>query len=229
MTGTLDPRKTALLLVDLQNDYILPDGALGRAGRAFDVTPIEAHLQRALTIARSSGALIVSLHYTVPLGRGETSLFRREMKTLLPSLANGDFAPGSPGHRLYERFQPSDISVEKVLPSGFVHSRLEWVLRLSGIETIVLAGIATNVGIAATFHDAMRLGFRTFVLGDCCASHDPAIHAATLISLGASGYGRTVVLDTASLDRLLDPTGRPALINDHKIVGLPTETKGGSS
>ena len=208
MTGTLDPRKTALLLVDLQNDYLLPDGALGRAGRAFDITPIEAYLQQALTIARSCGVLTLSLHYTIPRGRGGTSLFRPEMKALLPTLAHGDFAPGSLGHRLYEPFQPADMSVEKVLPSGFVHSRLEWELRLSGIDTIVLAGISTNVGIAATFHDAMRLGFRTFVLGDCCASHDPAIHAATLISLGASGYGRTVVLDTASLDRLLAPAGR---------------------
>ena len=203
MSASLCARTTALLLIDLQNDYVRPDGALGRAGLAFDVAPLEPTLRRALTSARAVGVLIVSAHYTVPLGRAGTSLFRPELKAALPVLTNGDFAPGSAGHDLYEPLKPVDMTVEKVLPSAFAHSRLEWQLRLSGIDTLVLAGITTNIGVAATFHDAMRFGFRTFVLSDCCAARNILVHEATLTSLGASGYGLPVVIDTAELRHLL--------------------------
>ena len=95
------------------------------------------------------------------------------------------------------------MSVEKVFPSAFAQSRLELQLRLCSIKALVFAGIATNVGVAATFHDARRLGFRTTVLGECCAAKNPAVHEATLASLSAAAYDEPTVITVADFTTAL--------------------------
>ena len=106
------------------------------------------------------------------------------MKRLRPFLGQGDFAPGSFGHALVEELQPADLSVEKVAYSAFYQSRLEFVLRRAGIETLVFAGIVTNGGVASTVRDAQVRDFHAIVLSDGCAAFSPEVHEASLVSLG---------------------------------------------
>ena len=98
-------------------------------------------------------------------------------------MGRGDFAPGSWGHQLVDEFQPADLSVEKVAYSAFYMSRLEWVLRRAGIESLLFAGIVTNGGVASTVRDAHVRDFHTAVPSDGCASFSEKTHQSALADL----------------------------------------------
>jgi nicotinamidase-related amidase len=87
-----------------------------------------------------------------------------------------------------DELAPVDVAVEKVAYSAFHQSRLEWVLRGLGASRLLVAGITTNGGVAATVHDAHVRDLDVTLLGDGCAAFDPAVHEATLRSLaGVAG------------------------------------------
>lgn len=177
--------RTALLVVDLQNDFLHPDGAYGRAGQS--APEIGALPQRILPLAealRRCGGWIVSTQFTLVPGKGGAPFISDHLKRLRPFLGSGDFAPGAWGHQLVDTLQPADITVEKVAYSAFYMSRLEFALNRAGIDTLIVGGIVTNGGVASTVRDAHVRDFRTIVLSDGCAAFDPAVHATAIADLG---------------------------------------------
>ena len=102
---------------------------------------------------------------------------------LLPVAA--DFVPGAFGHDLVAELKPADLAVDKVAYSAFYMSRLEFVLRKAGIETLVFAGIVTNGGVASTLRDAHVRDFATVLLSDGCAAFSEKVHETTVASLAA--------------------------------------------
>ncbi|MFI5020729.1 MAG: cysteine hydrolase family protein [Alphaproteobacteria bacterium] len=179
------PARTALVLVDLQNDFLHPKGAYARGGvSAPAIAALPRRLKPVVAAMRKAGVWIVSTHFTLVPGKGSEPLILDHLKRLRPFLGKGDFAPGSFGHALVEELQQADLSVEKVAYSAFYQSRLEFVLRRVGIETLVFAGIVTNGGVASTVRDAQVRDFHSIVLGDGCAAFSPAVHEASLVSLG---------------------------------------------
>ena len=179
-------KETALVLVDLQNDFLHPKGAYGRAGQSAPASAaLPARLAPVCAAMRKTGGWIVSTHFTLVPGKGGEPFVSPHLKRLRPFLAKGDFAPGGWGHALVEELAPSDLSVEKVAYSAFYMSRLEWVLRKAGIETLVFAGIVTNGGVAATLRDAHVRDFRTVLLSDGCAAFKESVHDVTVASLGS--------------------------------------------
>lgn len=179
-----DPTRLALLLLDLQNDFIHPDGAYGRAGlSSAAIAAIPARLAPVAAAVRAAGGLVVSTHFTLVPGRGGEPMIAPRLKALRAFLGRGDFASGSWGHGLVEALAPSDIAVEKVAYSAFYMSRLEFVLRRAGIETLLAAGIVTNGGVASTVRDAEVREFRTIVLEDGCGAFDQAVHETAIEAL----------------------------------------------
>jgi nicotinamidase-related amidase len=85
---------------------------------------------------------------------------------LRPFLTKGDFAPGGWGHRVVEAIQTPDYIVEKVAYSVFWQSRMEWVVKALGIETLIIGGIVTNGGVASSLRDAHLRDIRTVLLTD---------------------------------------------------------------
>ena len=186
MNSSFDPGSTALLLCDLQNDFIHPKGAYGRAGQgAAAIAALPARLAPLCAAMREAGGWIVSVHFTLVPGRGGEPFIAEHLRKLRPFLARGDFAPGSWGHDIVDELKPVDLSVEKIAYSAFHMSRLEWVLRKAGIETLLVAGIVTNGGVASTLRDAHVREFRPILLADGCAAFTPAVHADTVRSLAA--------------------------------------------
>jgi nicotinamidase-related amidase len=178
------PASTALVLVDLQNDFLHPDGAYGRAGlSAPAIAALPARLKPVADALRAAGGWIVSTHFTLVPGRGGEPFILPHLKKLRPFLGKGDFAPGSFGHDLVAELKPVDLMVEKVAYSAFYMSRLEFVLRRAGIDTLLFAGIVTNGGVASTVRDAHVRDFRCVVLSDGCAAFSEEVHAATVASL----------------------------------------------
>ncbi|MBM3536977.1 MAG: cysteine hydrolase [Alphaproteobacteria bacterium] len=184
MTRRFDAAPTALLLVDLQNDFLHPKGAYGRAGQsAPSIAALPGRLKPVVDAARRAGLLIVSTHFTLVPGRGGEPIIAPHLKKLRPFLTKGDFAPGGVGHALIDELRPADIAVDKVAYSAFYMSRLEFVLRKSGIETLIFAGIVTNGGVASTLRDAHVRDFATVLLSDGCAAFSDSIHNTTVASL----------------------------------------------
>ena len=197
---SLDPATTALMLVDLQNDFLHPNGAYGRAGQgAPSIAALPARLKPVADAARKAGLWIVSTHFTLVPGRGGEPMISPHLKKLRPFLAKGDFVPGSFGHDLVAELKPADLSVDKVAYSAFYMSRLEFVLRKAGIETLVFAGIVTNGGVASTLRDAHVHDFATILLSDGCAAFSTTVHETTVAALAAITPVMTCAEFTAAL------------------------------
>ncbi len=178
------PATTALMLIDLQNDFLHPKGAYGRAGQgAPAIAALPARLKPVAEAVRAAGGWVVSTHFTLVPGKGGEPMISPHLKQLRPFLAKGDFLPGAWGHQLVDTVQPADVTVEKIAYSAFYMTRLEWVLRKCGIEKLYVAGIVTNGGVASTVRDAHIRDFETVVLEDGCAAFTAETHATAIAAL----------------------------------------------
>lgn len=183
--ATWDIARTALLTIDLQNDFIHPKGAYGRAGQGAD--SIAALPDRIAPLARAiqaRGGRYFSAQFTLVPDKDGEPLIAPHLKELRPFLGKGDFAPGSFGHTLVDILQPADFVIEKVAYSAFYQTRLEYLMRAVGIEHLIVGGIVTNGGVASTLRDAHLRNIETVMLTDGCAAFRQEVHDATLLSLG---------------------------------------------
>jgi len=196
---SFDPRTTALVIIDLQNDFLAPGGAYDRGGA---VSPQARALpERVAPVARAlkarGGFVAASLFTLWPDAHGEP-MISPHLKQLRPFLAKGDFVAGSRGQaNVAELDGLVDVSVWKVAYSAFFNTQLDWVLRRAGISSVVVAGIVTNGGVASTVRDAHMRDYHVTVLADGCAAPTPAMHDAALADL------RTVA-DVVTCQDLLD-------------------------
>ncbi|WP_198586219.1 cysteine hydrolase family protein [Roseovarius salinarum] len=184
--GPIDPARTAVLTIDLQNDFLHPEGAYGRAGQtAPALTELPARVAPVIEAVCARGGAFVSAQFTLVPGPDGAPLIAPHLKALRPFLGKGDFAPGAFGHALVDTLQPADYTVEKVAYSAFYQTRLEYILRALDIDTLIVGGIVTNGGVATTVRDAHMRNFRTLLLSDGCGAFKPEVHDATLTSLGS--------------------------------------------
>src|SRR5271167_4022326 len=141
---------TALLLLDLQNDFLHPHGAYARAGQtSAAIAALPARLKPLADAVRQRGGLVAATLFTLVPGRGGEPIISPHLKSLRPFLKKGDFAPGGWGQQLVEPLAPADVNVEKIAYSAFHASRLEWALRKCGVEDLYFTGIVTNGGVAS--------------------------------------------------------------------------------
>lgn len=180
----MSTQTTALVLGDLQNDFIHPDGAYGKAGQKdAAIAAVPPRLAPLVRLARERGILVVATLFTLVPGRGGEPIISPHLKQLRPFLKRGDFVPGSWGQQLVDELAPADINVEKIAFSAFHMSRLEWVLRKCGIEHLYFTGIVTNGGVASTVRDAHVREFHCTVIEDGCAAFGEATHKAAIEGL----------------------------------------------
>ncbi len=194
--------ETALLLVDLQNDFVHPDGAYGRAGLGVaEIAALPARLAPLAKAIRAQGGFVATTHFTLVPGRGGEPIISPHLRAMRPFLTKGDFLPGAWGHQLVDALQPADLSVEKIAYSAFYMTRLEWVLRKSGIRRLIVAGIVTNGGVASTVREAHVRDIDTVVLSNGCAAFTPEVHATAIEALRPVSRVTTVADMLAELVR----------------------------
>jgi len=175
---------SALLIVDLQNDFLHPHGAYARGGAtSAAIAALPARVKPLADAFRKNGGLVVATLFTLVPGRGGEPIISPHLKALRPFLRKGDFAPGSWGQQLVDELAPADATVEKIAYSAFYMTRLEWLLRKCGVEHLYVCGIVTNGGVASTVRDAHVREFHCTVLEDGCAAFSPQIHAAAIEGL----------------------------------------------
>ncbi|RSE77867.1 cysteine hydrolase [Achromobacter denitrificans] len=202
MMSTLDPRSTALIVVDLQNDFLAPGGAYDRGGAVSpQARALPARVAPVARALKARGGFVAASQFTLwPDAHGEP-MVSPHLRQLRPFLRKGDFAAGSAGQaNVAELDGLVDVSVWKVAYSAFFNTQLDWVLRRAGIANVVIAGIVTNGGVASTARDAHMRDYHVSVLADGCAAPTPAMHDAALADL------RTVA-DVLSCQDFLEALG----------------------
>ncbi len=177
-------RSSALILGDLQNDFLHRDGAYYRAGQSSPaVAALPNRLAPLVRVARESGLLIVATLFTLVHGRRGEPIISPHLKTLRPFLKKGDFATGAWGQQLVDTLAPADVAIEKIAYSAFHMSRLEWVLRKCGVEHLYFTGIVTNGGVASSVRDAHVREFGCTVIEDGCAAFSDDVHQTAIEGL----------------------------------------------
>ena len=196
----MNAQRTALLTIDLQNDFLHPEGAYGRAEQsapAIAALPDRiAPLRDALVAA---GGSYISAQFTLVPGRGGEPLIAEHLRKLRPFLTKGDFTPGGFGHDLVDTLKPADFTIEKVAYSAFYQTRLEYILRAIDVDTLIVGGIVTNGGVASTLRDAHLRDIHTVMLSDGCAAFKTNVHEATITSLGSVTRVMTCAEATAEI------------------------------
>jgi ureidoacrylate peracid hydrolase len=181
--------RTALIIVDLQNDFLSPQGAYARGNTvSAEALLLPARVASVAKALKAQGGYVAASQFTLwPNAKGEPMVSPHLLEKR-PFLRKGDFAPGSVGQANVPELQDCvDLVVCKVAYSAFFNTQLDWVLRKAGIETVVVCGIVTNGGVASTARDAHLRDYNVVVLSDACAAFSDALHQASLADLASIG------------------------------------------
>ncbi|HLG89168.1 MAG TPA: isochorismatase family cysteine hydrolase [Alphaproteobacteria bacterium] len=185
--ATIDPARTAVLVVDLQNFFVTdPDGVLVAVAR--EIIPNVNLLTRAF---RAAGAAIVFIQHTI----SDQARFALPSWQRDPDFAGGAISsslerlrPGRDGHALFAELavDRDDLMVNKHRYSAFLanSSDIDAILRNRGIDTVVVTGTTTNICCESTARDAAMMDYRVFFVSDATATMNDAFHNATLLNIG---------------------------------------------
>lgn len=167
----LQPAGCALLLWDLQN------GLAGQCSELDRLTPV---WRRLMTAARDSGALIVRSRHLAPRPdlMDPLTRWRITRRTHGENRPEHYMQPGGQDTEFVEGFepQPDELVIEKSVPSLFHNTPADARLRARGITTLVIGGVATDIGIDFTARHAMALGYFVVLAEDACASYTREAH-----------------------------------------------------
>jgi len=193
-----NPPNTVLAVVDMQNDFIHPQGVLARQGLLFD--GLEGFVKRVANLmgrCRSKGLPVVATRHIIhqnPQGQAVGGGLWVEMR---PFLKTEGFRHGSWGAEIIDSLPRPDYIIDKARFSGFFETNMECLLRGLRTETIIFSGVATNVCVESTIRDAFFRDFRIIIIEDCISAYTQEAHEASLKTLRFLG---TVI----SLDKLME-------------------------
>jgi nicotinamidase-related amidase len=177
---------TALLVIDMQNDFVGREGANWRWWqRRAAVEPVDLTGMARLSedVVRNVGALVETARVVgVPVVWSRTVNTPQTNARFWLSENQILCQAGTWGAEIIPQFTPAagELIVTKTRHSAFFATPLDSVLRRAGIETVVVTGTATHGCVESTVRDAMTLDYWTVVLGDCCGQADQVGHEVAL-------------------------------------------------
>lgn len=183
--------RSAVLVVDMQNEYCSPGNAYERSGFEQDLTPIEAmipRLQGLLRSARSHGVPVVYIQmicdrrYLSAAWMEQAHRKRPRMYSEIPVCAEGSW-----GAEIIPQLAPlpGERVVQKHRNSAFIDTDLRDYLRDANIETIIVTGVGTCGCVDSTARDGFMMDFNVVVVEDCVAMAWGDLHAAALQQIDA--------------------------------------------
>jgi ureidoacrylate peracid hydrolase len=197
----VDPTSTALVIIDVQNDFALPQGVCGQVGDDISpVAPMVTRLKTLIDAARKAGVLIVFVRTIYDEAVLSPSLTEQYLRRGYP---NSICLTGTPGAEFYGGIGPQDapneVLVTKHRYSAFWGSPIDLVLRRNGIRTVVLTGIATEVCVESTARDAFFRDYQVVVPEDCVGCYSEDRQRAALVVIARSFGVVTVSSDIAAV------------------------------
>ena len=192
----LTVERTALLVIDMQRDFLDPRGYAAKAG--LDISRLQAAIapvRKLLDAARATGLMIVhtreghvpDLSDCPPYKLARSRNAGAEIGS--PGPLGRLLIRGEPGHDFIDELQPvaGEIVIDKPGYSAFAHTDLDHRLRVRGIDTLLLSGITTEVCVSSTLRDAVDRGYQCITIGDACASGSRDLHDAALRMIAVEG------------------------------------------
>jgi nicotinamidase-related amidase len=175
----MDPQKTAVVLVEFQNDFTSEGGALhGAVADSMAATDMLTHTQEAVAAARAAGVTII--HAPIQFAEGYGEITKTPYGILKGVVDTNAFVKGSWGADFVEDVAPQagDIVLEgKRGLDAFASTNLDFILRSKGIETVALGGFLTNCCVESTMRSAYEKGFEVVTLTDCVGATSAEEHA----------------------------------------------------
>jgi nicotinamidase-related amidase len=174
----IDPAKTAVVLIEYQNDFTTEGGVLhGAVAPVMDKTGMLANTRRVAEAARSAGAAIMHAPITFAAGYNEISA---HPYGILKGVVDGNaFVKGSWGAAIVDELAPADGDIVIEGKRGldtFASTNLDFILRSKGITTIALGGFLTNCCVESTMRTGYEHGYQVITLRDCVAATSPEEH-----------------------------------------------------
>jgi nicotinamidase-related amidase len=214
----LDPRRAALLIIDMQRDFVEPGGFGEMLGNdVSQLRPSIAPLQALLAAARRAGLFVMhtreghkpdlsDLHHAKKVrGRGAKTI--------------GDAGPmgriliiGEAGHEIIPELYPvaGEPVIDKPGKGAFYNTELSEIIADKGITQLIVCGVTTEVCVHTTVREANDRGIECLVLSDCTASYFPEFHATALRMIAAQGGIFGWVSDSTSVIAALTAPAEPA-------------------
>ncbi|MGE0405545.1 MAG: cysteine hydrolase [Candidatus Korobacteraceae bacterium] len=201
----LNANKTALLILELQNDVIAADGAFASSGAPAhaDKQKLVANVKRLADAMRSAGGTVVHVHYIVEPGapglKQNAPLYRGV-------LSNNALVRGTRGAAPVPGLEPKpgDFLVEKMRMNAFYGTRLDPILQGRGIETLVITGSWTNFSVEHTARHGADAGYEIVLATDGTSTIDDEWQNA------ATNYALREIADRLTCDEILRALGTSA-------------------
>ena len=180
---TLDPSRTAVIAIDLQVDFLSPEGYLAKKG--YDPSPLRAILPTVaavLNAARGAGCLIVHTRQGYRADLADLSDYERWRRRRAGLEGTTALLRGSPGFEIAPEVpvHESDVIIDKTANGAFTYTDLDHVLRWRGITHLILMGCTTDVCVHCTMREANDRNYQCLLVKDGCASGDAYAHQAAI-------------------------------------------------
>ncbi|KQP73773.1 isochorismatase [Methylobacterium sp. Leaf111] len=192
---TFDPATTALVIIDMQRDFLEPGGFGETLGN--DVTLLQTAvppIRAVLAAARSAGLLIVHTRegHKPDLSDAPPAKLERGTPTArigAPGPMGRILIRGEPGHAIVPELAPirGEVVIDKPGKGAFYATDLGAVLSARRIATLLVCGVTTEVCVHTTIREANDRGYRCVAIGDGCASYRPEFHRVGLAMIAAQG------------------------------------------
>jgi gluconolactonase len=198
----IDPKRTALIVQDLQNDVIIEKGAFADSGaptHAKEQNVVE-NAKRLMEACRAKGIPVIHVHYIVEEGAPGLKLNAPLFQGVKDTNA---LVRGSWGAAPAEGLEPQkgDYVVEKMRMSAWEGTRLEPMLAGLGCDTMIVTGAWTNMSIEHTSRTGADKGYTVYVPEDCCSTMNADWHNAAI------NYALQNVSTVTSCDEVIEALG----------------------
>ncbi|HET9256113.1 MAG TPA: isochorismatase family cysteine hydrolase [Pseudonocardiaceae bacterium] len=190
-----DPARTALMIIDMQRDFVEPGGFGETLGN--DVSLLRAvipPLRRVLAATRAAGITVIHTREGHRPDLGDCPPAKRQRGN--PTLRIGDTGPkgrilirGEYGHDIIDELapRPGEAVIDKPGKGSFHATDLQDLLQASGVTSLVVTGVTTEVCVHTTVREANDRGYECLVLSDCVGSYFPEFQRAGLAMIAAQG------------------------------------------
>ncbi|WP_414834022.1 cysteine hydrolase family protein [Afifella sp. YEN Y35] len=181
--GNLDPGATALIVIDLQHDFLSPHGYFARQG--YDPAPLRAILPavgQLIAACRAAGIRVVHTRQGYRADLADMTAYEKWRRSLSGLEGTDVLLRSSPGFEIVPEIdvRADDIVVDKTCNGAFTYTDLEHVLRAQGITHLMFSGCTTDVCVHSTLREACDRNFQCLTIADACASGDRYAHEAAL-------------------------------------------------
>ncbi|KAG9237018.1 putative Peroxyureidoacrylate/ureidoacrylate amidohydrolase RutB [Amylocarpus encephaloides] len=202
----IDPKTTALVIIDMQRDFCSPGGYLAQQG--YNISPVLDVIPRIQCLLEAFRRDDFPIYHTREGHRPSlATLSSREYhRSKLSPLGIGDAGPlgrllirGEEGHSIISELTPSSEEeiIDKPGRSAFAHTEFDLMLRIKGIKNLIIVGVTTDVCVHSTMREANDRAYDCLLVEDACAASGKGLHEGAIGSVMAEGgifgaVGKTV-------------------------------------